>query len=149
MLIFSCNLYVLHHLALELFVKRLRRIHCLSRSTLLEVHTVDPVLSYKKTLEKTLYKSSTSLLTIKELYTRSEDHDVEEEHQTKADLLRQRGSKLLTDVGKSILLFKKRSSRKSSRSSYLRRSLHKHELKKIAFEYEQKLNDLAIKKKKL
>ena len=35
-----------------------------------------------------------------------------------------------------------------SRSSHLRRSLHKHELKKIALEYEQKLNDLAIKKEK-
>ena len=32
--------------------------------------------------------------------------------------------------------------------SHLRRSFHKHELKKIALEYEQKLNDLAIKKEK-
>ena len=54
-------------------------------------------------------------------------------------------SELLTDVGKRILLFEKQSSRKSSRSSHLRRSLHKHELKKIALHYEQKLNDLAIK----
>ena len=108
-------------------------------------HTVDPVLFYKETLEKALDKSSTSLLAIKELCTWSEDHDFEEEHQTKADLLSQKGSELLTDVGKRILLFEKHSSRKSS---YLRRSLHKHELKKIALEYEQKLNDLAIRKEK-
>ena len=108
-------------------------------------HTVDPVLFYKETLEKALDKSSTSLLAIKELCTWSEDHDFEEEHQTKADLLSQRGSALLTDVGKRILLFEKQSSRKSS---HLRRSLHKHELKKIALEYEQKLNDLAIRKEK-
>ena len=108
-------------------------------------HTVDPVLSYKETLEKALDKSSTSLLAIKELCTWSEDHDFEEEHQTKADLLSQRGSELLTDVGKRILLFEKHSSRKSS---HLRRSRHKHELKKIALEYEQKLNDLAIRKEK-
>ena len=107
-------------------------------------HTVDPVLFYKETLEKALDKSSTSLLAIKELCTWSEDHDFEE-HQTKADLLSQRGSELLTDVGKRILLFEKHSSRKSS---HLRRSRHKHELKKIALEYEQKLNDLAIKKEK-
>ena len=106
-------------------------------------HTVDPVLFYKETLEKALDKSSTSLLAIKELCTWSEDHDFEEEHQTKADLLSQRGSELLADVGKRILLFEKQSSRKSS---HLRRSLHKHELKKIALEYEQKLNDLAIRK---
>ena len=111
-------------------------------------HTVDPVLFYKETLEKALDKSSTSLLAIKELCTWSEDHDFEEEHQTKADLLSQRGSELLTDVGKRILLFEKQSSRKSSRSSHLQRSLHKHELKKIALDYEQKLNDLAIKKEK-
>ena len=108
-------------------------------------HTVDPVLFYKETLEKALDKSSTSLLAIKELCTWSEDHDFEEEHQTKADLLSQRGSELLTDVGKRILLFEKHSSRKSS---HLRRSFHKHELKKIALDYEQKLNDLAIKKEK-
>ena len=108
-------------------------------------HTVDPVLFYKETLEKALDKSSTSLLAIKELCTWSEDHDFEEEHQTKADLLSQRGSELLTDVGKRILLFEKQSSRNSS---HLRRSLHKHELKKIALEYEQKLNDLAIRKEK-
>ena len=108
-------------------------------------HTVDPVLFYKETLEKALDKSSTSLLAIKELCTWSEDHDFEEEHQTKADLLSQRGSELLTDVGKRILLFEKQSSRKSS---HLRRSLHKYELKKIALEYEQKLNDLAIRKEK-
>ena len=77
--------------------------------------------------------------------TRIEDHDFEEDHQTKTDFLRQRGSELLTDVEKRILLFEKQSSRKSS---HLRRSLHKHELKKIALEYEQKLNDLAIKKEK-
>ena len=108
-------------------------------------HTVDPVLFYKETLEKALDKSSTSLLAIKELCTWSEDHDFEEEYQTKADLLSQRGSELLVDVGKRISLFQKQSSRKSS---HLRRSLHKHELKKIALEYEQKLNDLAIRKEK-
>ena len=108
-------------------------------------HTVDPVLFYKETLEKALDKSSTSLLAIKELCTWSEDHDFEEEHQTKADLLSQRGLELLTDIGKRISLFEKQSSRKSS---HLRRSLHKHELKKIALDYELKLNDLAIKKEK-
>ena len=108
-------------------------------------HTVDPVLFYKETLEKALDKSSTSLLAIKELCTWSEDHDFEEEHQTKADLLIQRGSDLLTDIGKRISLFEKQASRKLS---HLRRSFHKHELKKIALEYEQKLNDLAIKKEK-
>ena len=77
--------------------------------------------------------------------TQSDEHDFDEEHQTKADLLSQRGSELLTDVGKRILLFEKHSSRKSS---HLRRSFHKHELKKIALEYEQKLNDLAIRKEK-
>ena len=108
-------------------------------------HTVDPVLFYKETLEKALDKSSTSLLAIKELCTWSEDHDFEEEHQTKADLLSQRGLELLTDIGKRISLFEKQASRKSS---HLRRSFHKHELKKIALDYEQKLNDLAIKKEK-
>ena len=111
-------------------------------------HNVDPVLTYKVNLEKALDKSSTSLLAIKELCTWSEDHDFEEEYQTKADLLSQRGLELLTDIGKRISLFEKQSSRKSSRSSHLRRSLHKHELKKIALDYEQKLNDLAIKKEK-
>ena len=80
--------------------------------------------------------------------TWSEDHDFDEDFQTKADLLSQRGSELLVDVGKRISLFEKQSSRKSSRSSHLRRSLHKHELKKIALDYEQKLNDLAIRKEK-
>ena len=108
-------------------------------------HTVDPVLFYKETLEKALDKLSTSLLAIKELCTWSEDHDFEEEHQTKADLLSQRGSELLVDVGKRISLFEKQSSRKSS---HLRRSLHKHDLKKIALDYELKLYDLAIKKEK-
>ena len=108
-------------------------------------HTVDPVLSYKETLEKALDKSSTSLLAIKELCTWSEDHDFEEEHQTKADLLSQRGLELLTDVGKRISLFENQASRKSS---HLRRSFHKHELRKIALDYEQKLNDLAIRKEK-
>ena len=108
-------------------------------------HTVDPVLSYKEALEKALDKSSTSLLAIKELCTWSEDHDFEEEHQTKADLLSQRGLELLTDVGKRISLFENQASRKSS---HLRRSFHKHELRKIALDYEQKLNDLAIKKEK-
>ena len=108
-------------------------------------HTVDPVLFYKETLEKALDKSSTSLLAIKELCTWSEDHDFEEEHQTKADLLSQRGSELLTDIGKRISLFEKQASRKLS---HLRRSFHKHELKKIALDYEQKLNDLAIRKEK-
>ena len=108
-------------------------------------HNVDPVLTYKVNLEKALDKSSTSLLAIKELCTWSEDHDFEEEYQTKADLLSQRGSELLVDVGKRISLFEKQASRKSS---HLRRSFHKHELKKIALEYEQKLNDLAIKKEK-
>ena len=111
-------------------------------------HTVDPVLFYKENLEKALDKSSTSLLAIKELCTRSEDYDFDEEYQTKADLLSQRGLELLTDVGKRISLFEKQSSRKSSRSSHLRRSLHKHELRKIALDYELKLNDLAIKKEK-
>ena len=111
-------------------------------------HTVDPVLTYKETLEKALDKSSTSVLAIKELCTQSEEYDFEEEHHTKAELLSQKGSELLVDVGKSILLFEKQSSRKSSRSSHLRRSLHKHELKKIALDYEQKLNDVAIKKEK-
>ena len=108
-------------------------------------HTVDPVLFYKETLEKALDKSSTSLLAIKELCSRSEDHDFDEDYQTKADLLSQRGSELLTDIGKRISLFEKQASRKLS---HLRRSFHKHELKKIALEYEQKLNDLAIKKEK-
>ena len=108
-------------------------------------HTVDPVLSYKETLEKALDKSSTSLLAIKELCTQSDEYDFDEEHQTKADLLSQRGSELLVDVGKRISLFEKQASRKSS---HLRRSFHKHELKKIALDYEQKLNDLAIKKEK-
>ena len=108
-------------------------------------HTVDPVLFYKETLEKALDKSSTSLLAIKELCTWSEDHDFDEDFQTKADLLSQRGSELLVDVGKRILLFEKQAPRKSS---HLRRSFHKHELKKIALDYEQKLNDLAIKKEK-
>ena len=108
-------------------------------------HTVDPVLSYKETLEKALDKSSTSLLAIKELCTWSEDHDFEEEHRTKADLLGQRGLELLIDVGKRISLFENQASRKSS---HLRCSFHKHELRKIALDYEQKLNDLAIKKEK-
>ena len=60
-------------------------------------------------------------------------------------MLSQRGSELLIDVGKRISLFEKQASRKSS---HLRRSFHKHELKKIALEYEQKLNDLAIRKEK-
>ena len=108
-------------------------------------HTVDPVLSFKENLETALDKSSNSVLAIKELCTWSEDHDFEEEHQTKADLLSQRGSELLVDVGKRISLFEKQASRKSS---HLRRSFHKHELKKIALDYELKLNDLAIKKEK-
>ena len=108
-------------------------------------HVVDPVLTYKENLEKALDKSSTSVLAIKELCTQSDEHDFDEEHQTKADLLSQRGSELLVDVGKRISLFEKQSSRKSS---HLRRSLHKHELKKIALDYELKLNDLAIKKEK-
>ena len=108
-------------------------------------HVVDPVLSYKETLEKALDKSSTSLLAIKELSTQSDEYDFDEEHQTKADLLSQRGLELLTDIGKRISLFEKQASRKSS---HLRRSFHKQELKKIAFDYEQKLNDLAIKKEK-
>ena len=108
-------------------------------------HTVDPVLFYKKTLEKALDKLSTSLLAIKELCTWSEDHDFQEEYQTKADLLSQRGLELLTDVEKRISLFEKQASRKSS---HLRRSFHKHELKKIALDYELKLNDLAIRKEK-
>ena len=111
-------------------------------------HTVDPVLSYKENLEKALDKSSNSVLAIKELCSRSEYHDFDEEYQTKADLLSQKGLVLLTDAGKRILLFEKQSSRNSSRSSHLRRSLHKHELKKIALDYEQKLNDLEIKKEK-
>ena len=108
-------------------------------------HTVDPVLFYKETLEKALDKLSTSLLAIKELCTWSEDHDFEEEYQTKADLLSQGGLELLTDIGKRISLFEKQASRISS---HLRRSFHKHELKKIALEYEQKLNDLVIRKEK-
>ena len=111
-------------------------------------HVVDPVLSFKENLEKALDKSSTSLLAIKELCTRNEDHDFDEEYQIKADLLSQKGLELLTDVEKRISLFEKQSSRKSSRSSHLRRSLHKHELKKIALDYELKLNDLAIRKEK-
>ena len=111
-------------------------------------HVVDPVLSFKENLEKALDKSSTSLLAIKELCTQSEEYDFEEEYQTKADLLSHKGLELLTDVEKRISLFEKQSSRKSSRSSHLRRSLHKHELKKIALDYELKLNDLAIKKEK-
>ena len=47
--------------------------------------------------------------------------------------------------GERISLFEKQASRISS---HLRRSFHKHELKKIALEYEQKLNDLAIRKEK-
>ena len=108
-------------------------------------HVVDPVLSYKETLEKALDKSSTSLLAIKELCTQSDEYDFDEEHQTKADLLSQRGLELLTDIGKRISLFEKQASRKLS---HLRHSFHKHELKKIALDYEQKLNDLAIRKEK-
>ena len=108
-------------------------------------HVVDPVLTFKENLEKALDKTSTSVLAIKELCTWSEDHDFDEDFQTKADLLSQRGSELLVDVGKRISLFEKQASRKSS---HLRRSFHKHELKKIALDYEQKLNDLAIKKEK-
>ena len=108
-------------------------------------HVVDPVLSYKETLEKALDKSSTSLLAIKELCTQIDEYDFDEEHQTKADLLSQRGLELLTDIGKRISLFEKQASRKLS---HLRRSFHKHKLKKIALEYEQKLNDLATKKRK-
>ena len=108
-------------------------------------HVVDPVLTFKENLEKALDKTSTSVLAIKELCTWSEDHDFDEDFQTKADLLSQRGSELLVDVGKRISLFEKQASRKSS---HLRRSFHKHELKKIALEYEQKLNDLAIRKEK-
>ena len=108
-------------------------------------HVVDPVLTYKENLEKALDKSSTSVLAIKELCTQSDQHDFNEDFQTKADLLSQRGSELLIDVGKRISLFEKQASRKLS---HLRRSFHKHELKKIALEYEQKLNDLAIRKEK-
>ena len=108
-------------------------------------HVVDPVLTFKENLEKALDKTSTSVLAIKELCTWSEDHDFDKDFQTKADLLSQRGSELLVDVGKRISLFEKQASRKSS---HLRRSFHKHELKKIALDYEQKLNDLAIKKEK-
>ena len=108
-------------------------------------HTVDPVLFYKETLEKALDKSSTSLLAMKELCTWSEEYDFEEEHQTKADWLSQKGSELLVEVGKRISLFEKQASRISS---HLRRSFHKHELKKIALQYEQKVNDLAIRKEK-
>ena len=108
-------------------------------------HTVDPVLSYSENLEKALDKFSNSVLAIKELCTQSDEYDFDEEHHTKADLLSQRGSELLIDVGKRISLFEKQASRKSS---HLRRSLHKHELKKIALDYEQKLNVLAIRKEK-
>ena len=108
-------------------------------------HTVDPVLSFKENLETALDKSSNSVLAIKELCTWSDEYDFDEEHQTKADLLSQRGLELLTDIGKRISLFEKQASRKLS---HLRRSFHKHELKKIALDYEQKLNDLAIKKEK-
>ena len=111
-------------------------------------HVVDPVLTFKENIEKALDKSCNSVLAIKELCTQSEEYDFDEEYQTKADLLSQRGLVLLTDVVKRISLFEKQSSRNSSRLSHLRRSLHKHELKKIALEYEQKLNDLAIKKEK-
>ena len=108
-------------------------------------HVVDPVLTFKENLEKALDKSSTSLLAIKELCSRSEDHDFDKEYLTKADLLSQKGLVLLTDARKRILLFEKQSSRNSS---HLRRSLHKHELKKIALDYKLRLNDLAIKKEK-
>ena len=111
-------------------------------------HVVDPVLTFKENLEKALDKSSASLLSIKELCTQSDEYNFDEEHQTKADLLSQRGSEILTDVGKRISLFEKQSFMNSSRSSHLRRSLHKHELRKIALDYEQKLKDLAIKKEK-
>ena len=108
-------------------------------------HVVDPVLTFKENLEKALDKSCNSVLAIKELCTQSEEYDFEEEHQTKVDLLSKKGSELLVDVGKRISLFEKQASRISS---HLRRSFHKHELKKIALEYEQKLNDLAIRKEK-
>ena len=108
-------------------------------------HVVDPVLTFKENLEKALDKTSTSVLAIKELCTWSEDHDFDEDFQTKSDLLSQRGSELLVDVGKRISLFEKQASRKLS---HLRRSFHKHELRKIALDYEQKLNDLAIRKEK-
>ena len=74
--------------------------------TMLE-HSVDPVLTYKENLEKALDKSSNSVLAIKELCTRSEDHDFDEEYQTKADLLSKKESELLVDGGKRILLFEK------------------------------------------
>ena len=101
-------------------------------------HSVDPVLTFKENLVKALDKASTSVLVIKELCTQNDEYDFDEEYQTKADLLSQKGLVLLTDAGKRISLFEKQSSRNSSRSSHLRRSLHKHELKKIALDYEQK-----------
>ena len=61
-------------------------------------HSVDPVLSYKETLEKALDKSSTSVLAVKELCSQSDDHEFNEEYQTKVDLLSQRGLELLTDI---------------------------------------------------
>ena len=70
-------------------------------------HTVDPVLSFKENLETALDKSSNSVLAIKELCTWSDEYDFDEEHQTKADLLSQRGLELLTDIGKRISLFEK------------------------------------------
>ena len=111
-------------------------------------HSVDPVLTFKENLVKALDKASTSVLAMKELCAQSDEYDFDEEHQTKADLLSQRGLELLTDVGKRISLFEKQSSKNSSCLSHLRRSLHKHELKKIALDYELKLNDLAIRKEK-
>ena len=51
-------------------------------------------------------------------------------------------------LGREFCCLKKQSSRKSSRSSQLRCSLQKHELRKISLDYEQELNDLAIKKEK-
>ena len=98
--------------------------------------------------KKVLDKSSTSVLAVKELCSQSEDRDFNEEFQTKVDLLSQ-GLELLTDIGKRILLFETQSSKKSSHSAHSYHAPHSHKkqgLKKVALQYEQQMNDLAIKR---
>ena len=112
----------------------------MSKRKRFQVH-LHPVLSYKEHLVKKAFdKSSTSVLAVKELCSQSEDHDFNEEFQTKVDLLSQKSLELLTDIGKRILLFETQSSKKSSHSAHSYHAPHihkKHGLKKVALQYEQ------------
>ena len=114
-----------------------------------QVH-LHPVFGYKENLvKKALDKSSTSVLAVKELCSQSEDRDFNEEFQTKVDLLSQKGLELLTNIGKRILLFETQSSKKSSYSAPSYHAPHSHKkqgLKKVALQYEQQMNNLAIKR---